>query len=161
MVVWHTLQPVYDSDSKILILGTMPSPKSREVGFYYGHPQNRFWKVLGGVLKTEFPADREGKTRLLHQYHIALWDVLERCSINGAQDASIKDGKPNDLSLILKSAPIEVIFTTGTTAHRLYDRLLLPETGRPAIGLPSTSPANCQCTLEHLIEEYRILLRYL
>ena len=157
----HTIEPVFDSDSRVLILGTMPSPKSREVGFYYGHPRNRFWKVLALVLGESEPSSITEKIALLHRRHIALWDVLAACEIEGASDASIRQPEPNDLSRIFSVAPIQVVFTTGAAAYRLYQKYQAPLTGLNAYRLPSTSPANCAVSLEQLAEAYREILLYL
>lgn len=159
--VFHTLEPVFDRLSRVLILGSIPSPKSREIGFYYGHPRNRFWPVLGAVLYEEIPDSAEGKRALLYRRRIALWDVLQSCAIEGAADGSIRNPAPNDLSLILSAAPIRAVFTTGGKAAALYRRLCLPQTGIEAIPLPSTSPANCACPFERLCECYRAILPYL
>ena len=157
----HTIEPVFDSESRVLILGTMPSPKSREVGFYYGHPRNRFWKVLALVLGESEPSSITEKIALLHRRHIALWDVLAACEIEGASDASIRQPEPNDLSRIFSVAPIQAVFTTGTTAYRLYQKYQAQLTGLNANRLPSTSPANCAVSLEQLSEAYREILLYL
>ena len=157
----HTIEPVFDSDSRVLILGTMPSPKSREVGFYYGHPRNRFWKVLALVLGESEPSSITEKIALLHRRHIALWDVLAACEIEGASDASIRQPKPNNLACIFSAAPIRAVFTTGAAAHRLYQKYQAPLTGLNAYRLPSTSPANCAVSLEQLAEAYREILLYL
>lgn len=159
--VEHGFGPVYDAHSRVLILGTMGSPKSREAGFYYMHPQNRFWRVMAAVLGCDIPDDIPGRRALMLRRGVALWDVLARCDIEGASDASIRNPVPNNLSLILESAPISAIFTTGTTAARLYRRLILPVCGREAISLPSTSPANCSCSLDRLIDAYRVIEPYL
>ena len=157
----HTIEPVFDSDSRVLILGTMPSPKSREVGFYYGHPRNRFWKVLALVLGESEPSSITEKIALLHRRHIALWDVLAACEIEGASDASIRQPKPNNLACIFSAAPIRPVFTTGAAASRLYQKYQAPLTGLNAYRLPSTSPANCAVSLEQLAEAYREILLYL
>ncbi|MCI8442617.1 MAG: DNA-deoxyinosine glycosylase [Provencibacterium sp.] len=159
--VFHTLPPVFDSCSRVLILGSLPSPKSRELGFYYGHPRNRFWTVLGRLLREEIPPSPEGKRALLLSRHIALWDVVQRCEIRGAADESIRRPLPNDLSLILGQADIRAIFTTGQKAAALYRRLCQPQTGIAALSLPSTSPANCTCSIEALYESYRQILPFL
>lgn len=153
--VEHTIEPVFDECSEVLVLGTMPSPKSREVGFYYGHPQNRFWRVLAALFDESVPEDNAERTDLLLRHHIALWDVLASCDIEGASDASIVNAVPNDLGRILKSAPIGKVFCTGATSARLYHRLCEPKTGVPAVRLPSTSPANAAWSLERLIGAYR------
>ncbi|MCR4780285.1 MAG: DNA-deoxyinosine glycosylase, partial [Ruminiclostridium sp.] len=153
--VTHGFPPVCDENSRILILGSMPSVKSREAQFYYGHPQNRFWKVLGAVIGDDFPADAPGKRALLLKHHIALWDVIAECDIEGSSDSSIRNVVPNDLSLILDAAPVSAIFVNGGTAARIYRRYQFPLTGREAVQLPSTSPANAAWTLERLTDEWR------
>lgn len=159
--VRHAIAPVYDAQSRVLLLGTMPSPKSREMGFFYGHPQNRMWPVLARIFEEPPPVDTEARRAFLLTHHIAMWDVLAACTISGADDSSIKNAVPNDLRPILDAAPIAAIFTTGKKAQALYDRYLRPVTGRPAISLPSTSPANCRYeTLETLTAAYRILREY-
>ena len=155
----HSIPPVWDTQSRILILGSFPSPKSREQGFFYGHPRNRFWQVLSAVYAYPVPQTVEEKINFLHHAHIALWDVLASCSIEGAADSSVRDPRPNDLSPILQGAPITAICTTGKTAHRLYTRFIAPDTGIDAISLPSTSPANAGMSLDALVEAYRLLLR--
>lgn len=160
--IYHTLEPVFDAQSRVLLLGTMPSPKSRETGFYYGHPQNRFWPVLAAVAGEPEPKGNDARRAFLLRRHIALWDVLRACVIEGADDGSIREPEPNDLSRILGGAEIRAIYTTGARAAALYKRLCLPETGRPAIPLPSTSPANCRYyTTEKLIEAYGVLTAYI
>ncbi|MBR7184703.1 MAG: DNA-deoxyinosine glycosylase [Clostridia bacterium] len=152
----HPIPPLWRPDSRILILGSFPSPKSREQAFFYGHPQNRFWRVLAAVWETDVPRTVEEKTAFLCDRHLALWDVIASCEIEGASDASVRDAVPNDLAPILRGAPISAICTTGGTAHRLYTRLIAPITGRPAIALPSTSPANARMSLDALVDAYRI-----
>lgn len=159
--VTHTLQPIYDKNARVLILGTIPSPKSREYGFYYGHPQNRFWRVLAALFREEIPMTNDAKKQFVLSHHIALWDVLASCTINGAEDSSIKNPTPNDINRILSEAPIRAIITTGKKAFSLYRRYCEPNTHREAICLPSTSPANCRnCGLEDLICAYRVILDF-
>lgn len=155
--VVHTIEPVFDEHSRVLVLGTMPSPKSREIGFYYGHPQNRFWRVLAALFDEPVPTTNAERTALLLRHHIALWDVLASCDIEGASDASIANAAPNDLTRITEAAPIQQVFCTGATAARLYEKLCEPTTGLPAVKLPSTSPANAAWSLNRLIEAYRPL----
>ena len=155
--VTHPIPPVYDENSEILILGSFPSVKSREAGFFYGHPQNRFWRVLAAVYGGEPPATTEEKIAFLHQNHVALWDVLAACEIKGSADSSIRSAVPTDLSAILQTAPIRAVFVNGKTAERLYRRYAEPLTGRAAICLPSTSPANAAWSLERLIEAWRVI----
>lgn len=159
--VTHNFPPVYAPDSGILILGTMPSPKSRENGFYYTHPRNRFWPVLAFLTKEAVPKDIASMRLLLYKHRIALWDVLESCYIKGADDASIRNEKPNDIATLLKRTSIKAVFTTGKRAHALYNKYCLSSTGLEAIPLPSTSPANCSLSFEDLVEKYSIILKYL
>lgn len=156
-IVIHTLKPIFNEDSSVLILGTMPSPKSRANNFYYGNPQNRFWRVLSAVLGEKLPESNKERTALLLKHKIALWDVLASCEIKGADDSSIKNPVPNDLSIILDACNIKAIFTTGKKAFSLYQRFCEPKTKMPAISLPSTSPANCRMSLESLIESYGLI----
>lgn len=160
-LVTHEFDAFFDKDSRVLILGTIPSPKSREQGFYYGHPQNRFWKVLADVLGEEFPQTVEERKRFLKRNHIALWDVLESCEIKGASDVSIRNARPNDMNRILQAADIRAIFATGAKAAQLYKKLCFPECGVEAVRLPSTSPANCGCSYEKLREAYSQICKYL
>jgi hypoxanthine-DNA glycosylase len=140
----HPWSPCYDKRSRVLILGTFPSPRSREWGFYYGHPQNIFWKTVAAVLGVEEPArDVRSCRAFLLEQRIALWDVLHACDIEGASDASIRNPVPNRFAPILVDSDIHVIFTTGKTATELFNRLCAREVGLEAIYLPSTSPANC------------------
>lgn len=156
--VINPLEPIYSRDSRALVLGTMPSPKSREMGFYYGHPQNRFWKVMGALFEEPEPLGNEDRTKFLLQHRIALWDVLASCTVSGAADASIRDAVPNDLARVAIVAPLEKVFTTGTTATALYCRLGAPRLpGLAHVGLPSTSPANARMRLDDLVEAYRPL----
>lgn len=148
----HEFGPVYDDRSEILILGSFPSVKSREVQFYYGHPQNRFWKVLSYILKIEVPQTIEEKKSMLLEHHIALWDVIESCSIIGSSDTSIKDVVVNDFSKILARSQIKKIYVNGTKAYDLYHKYAEKQTGIKAIKLPSTSPANAAWKLERLCE---------
>ena len=157
----HSIEPVFDAESRVLILGTMPSPKSREVQFYYGHPQNRFWRVLAAVLGEEVPQSVPEKKAMLLRHRIALWDVLAECEITGASDSSIRNPVANDLSAILDHAPVQAVFTTGATAWKLYTRLQKPHTGIEAVRLPSTSPANCAVKMEALTEAYKAILPWL
>lgn len=159
--VTHEFGAFFDKDSRVLILGTIPSPKSREQGFYYGHPQNRFWKVLADVLKKEVPQTVEERKKFLKRNRIALWDVLESCEIKGASDVSIRNARPNDMNRILQAADIRAIFVAGTKAAKLYKKLCLPTCGVEAIQLPSTSPANCGCSDEKLREAYSQICKYL
>ena len=155
----HTISPVFDERSRILILGSFPSQKSREQGFFYGHPQNRFWKTLAHIFEDKVPVTVAEKRDFLLAHGIALWDVIASCEIQGSSDASIRNAIPNDLSKLLQIAPIERIYTNGKTAHRLYCRYLEKATGREAICLPSTSPANAAWTQEKLNAEWKRILQ--
>lgn len=151
-MIQHTIQPVFDENSKILILGSFPSVKSREEGFFYGHPQNRFWRVVAAICKTDVPKTVDEKKQFLLDHHIAVWDVIQSCDIVGSSDSSIKNVVANDLHVILDKAPICKIFVNGKKAEQLYKRYIEPELGREAVCLPSTSPANAAWNLERLIE---------
>lgn len=153
----HTIPPVFDRESRILILGSFPSVRSREVGFFYGHPQNRFWRTLSSVLNEPLPTDIEEKKALLLSHRIALWDVIASCEITGSSDSSIRSVVENDLSVIFNAASIEKIYTNGATAHRLYCRHQRPHTEMDAICLPSTSAANAKWTQERLTEAWRVI----
>jgi len=154
MIVNHEFEPFYDENSEILILGSIPSPKSREQGFYYAHPQNRFWKVLAKVFNENEPLMLDNKKDLLSKHHIALWDVIASCEINEASDSSIRNPIVNDLDIVLKNSNIKKIYTTGQKAHQLYYKYCYPKIKREAVLLPSTSPANCRLSLDFLVKEY-------
>lgn len=156
--VIHSIPPLYDSESRVLLLGSLPSPKSREACFFYGHPQNRFWRVLAAVLNEPLPQTIAQKRAMCLRRHIALWDTIARCEISGASDASIRNAEPNDIGLLLRQSKIERIFATGSKSAQLYRRLIEPQTGVPIVQLPSTSPANAAWSLEQLIEAYRLIL---
>lgn len=156
-MIQHPIPPVWDTQSHTLILGSFPSVRSRESGFFYGHPQNRFWRVLAAVYDVPLPVTTEEKIALLHRQHLALWDVIASCEITGSADSTILAAVPNDLTAILAGAPIRRIITNGKTADALYRRHLLPVTGREALSLPSTSPANARADLAMLTESWRIL----
>ena len=153
----HPIPPVYDEHSEILILGSFPSVKSREAMFFYGHPQNRYWRVLAAVFDEEVPQTVPEKRAFLLRNHIAAWDVIASCEIEGSSDASIKNVTANDLSPILQAAPIRHIFVNGKTAEKMYRKYTEKATGRSCICLPSTSPANAAWTLQRLIEAWRIV----
>ena len=155
MRLTHPIEPLYDSSSRVLILGSFPSVKSREQGFFYGHRQNRFWRVLAEVYGSGTPQTIEEKKEFLLSKGIALWDVIAACDITGSADSSIKNVVPNDISAILDGCNIRQIFVNGKTAERLYIKYLLPQTGRSSVCLPSTSPANARITLEQLVEEWK------
>ena len=156
----HPIPPVYDKNSKILILGSFPSVKSREVGFFYGHPQNRYWKVLAAVFNDAVPETIPDKKAFLLKHHIAAWDVIASCDIEGSSDASIKNAVPNDLKPILETADIKHIYTNGKTAHNLFQKYTAPILHRDSICLPSTSPANAAWSLEKLTDTWKKQLMY-
>lgn len=153
----HTIAPVYDQYSKVLILGSFPSVKSREQQFFYGHKQNRFWRVVAQVFECAEPESIEQKREMLLTHHIAVWDVIESCEINGSSDASIRDVTPNDLSPILTQADIRAIYTNGGKAQELYRKYIFPVNGREAGLLPSTSPANAGYSLQRLVEAWKVI----
>lgn len=147
--------PVYDQNSKILILGSFPSVKSREMGFYYGHPRNRFWRVLAEILEWDMPDSIDAKREMLLANQIAVYDVIESCRIIGSSDSSIKDVVPADLGQIVKASRIKTVFTNGKTAARLYNKYQAGDVGLPMVELPSTSPANAAYSLDKLIEIWK------
>ena len=154
MSIKHEIEPVYDKNSRILILGSFPSVKSREAGFFYGHPQNRFWKVLAGICKEAVPQTVEEKKCFLLRNGIAVWDVIAECDITGSSDSSIRNVKPADIRRILDAAKIERICCNGAMAYRLYEKYLFPLCKREAVKLPSSSPANAAWSAERLMEEW-------
>lgn len=156
--VFHTIPPLYDSHSRVLLLGSIPSPKSREAGFYYAHPQNRFWRVLAAVLGEEVPQTIEEKRAMCLKHHVALWDTIARCDIAGASDTSIRNAVPNDIGKLVRESEITRIFATGGKSADLYRKLIEPQLHIPITQLPSTSPANAAWSLERLIEAYRVIL---
>lgn len=157
--VTHPFPPLYDENSRFLILGSFPSVTSREQQFFYGHPQNRFWKVTAAVFSAPLPQTIAEKRAFILQNGLALWDVIASCDIEGSADSSISNAVANDLTPILAAAPIEKIFVNGQTAKKYYDRYALRKTGIPAQVLPSTSPANAAWTLEKLIKVWKDSLR--
>ncbi len=150
----HPFPPVYDEHSRILILGSFPSVKSREGEFYYHHPQNRFWKVISAVFGQDIPVTIEEKKELLLRNRIAVWDVIMSCEITGSSDSSIRNVVANDISFLLKETGIARIYANGGTAYRLYRKHILPNIRRDIIQLPSTSPANASCSPETLIRQW-------
>ena len=159
--VRHGFEPVIDGASRVLVLGTMPSPASRENGFYYGHPRNRFWKVIARLFMADEPVTVEQKRALLLDNGIALWDVLKSCDINGASDASIRNAVANDIAGLMENSGIRAIFFNGTEAARLFRKLCHGQgAGLATIALPSTSPANAAYSLERLCSEYSCMLEY-
>ncbi len=158
-MIKHPIEPVYDKDSRILILGSFPSVKSRENMFFYGHPSNRFWKVISAVFDADTPNSLDEKKAFLKANNIALWDVIASCDIQGSADSTISNVVPNDLNVIFKSADIQCVFVNGKTAKKYYNKYLKDTVGREAVCLPSTSPANAAWSLERLIKEWTIQIK--
>lgn len=156
-IVNHSFDAYYQSNSKILVLGSIPSIKSRELGFYYMHPKNRFWKVISKVFEEKYPETLENKKEFLKRNKIALWDVIKQCEIEASSDSSISNVVPNDITSLLQQTKIETIYTTGKKAFDLYQKYIFPFTKIEAIYLPSTSPANAIFKEEELIQKYKIM----
>lgn len=154
----HPIEPLYSKDSIILILGSFPSQKSREQMFFYGHPQNRFWRVLSAVFECDTPETVDQKREFILSHKIALWDVIASCEIEGSADSSIKNVVPNDFTEILNTADINQIFVNGKTAHKFYNKYIKDTLGREAVCLPSTSPANAAWSVEKLVSAWKIIL---
>lgn len=154
--VKHGFEPVYDEKSRILILGSLPSVKSRETGFYYGHPRNRFWQVISKLMDWPLPETIEEKKTMLLANGIAVWDVIQECDIIGSSDSSIKNVEPAQLERVLHKADIRTVYGNGKTAARLYRKYQQPKTGMEIIELPSTSPANAAFSLERLIDAWKV-----
>lgn len=157
----HNIAPIYDISSKILILGSFPSVKSRENNFFYHHPQNRFWKVLSSITNEDVPKSIDEKKEFLLRNHIALWDVISSCEIEGSSDSSIKNVIPNDLTSILNNCDIDIIFCNGGKAHDLYKKYCQKNINIKDIKLPSTSPANARFSLDKLIDEWSVIKNYI
>lgn len=157
----HTIDPVFDGNSRILILGSFPSVKSRQTGFYYGHPQNRFWRLISFICGCKAPDTIEEKKSLLIAHGIALWDVIASCDVTGSADTSIKNAVPNDISgVILEKCDIRYIFINGGTAGRLFERHF-PDMPVPHTVLPSTSPANASFSFERLTKAWSVIGDYI
>ena len=155
--VIHPFEPIYSNTSKILILGSLPSVKSREKNFFYGHPQNRFWKVISGLMNESVPVDVEAKRELLLKHDIAIWDVIQSCDIKGSSDSSIKNVTPTDLASIVEQSRITKVFCNGKTSGKLYEKYQSKRVGIDAMILPSTSPANAAYSLERLMDAWRVI----
>lgn len=156
-MIRHPFPPLYNKDSVILILGSFPSVKSREQMFFYGHPQNRFWRVISSVFECAEPETIEEKKQFLFKNGIALWDVIASCEITGSSDSSIRNVKVNDISKILKEADIRQIFVNGRTAEKYFKKYTKPLINRDAVCLPSTSPANAAWSVQRLVESWKVL----
>lgn len=159
--VVHGFGPVFDRNSKVLILGSMPSVKSREQQFYYGHPQNRFWKLAAALCDRRVPDTIDEKRLMLLGHRIAVWDVISECEIIGSSDASLKNVIPTDLSVIFAACDIKGVFANGAAAARIYKQYQMKKVGREIIKLPSTSPANAACSFDDLLSEWKIIKEYL
>lgn len=159
-MIQHSIPPIYDKSSKTLILGSFPSVKSREAQFFYGHPSNRFWKVIADVFKTEVPKTIDEKKLLLLSNNIAVWDVIASCNIEGSADNSIKNIKANDLSMILNKCDIQAIYVNGKISQKVYDKYIKPIINIEAIYLPSTSAANAKFSLKKLIDEWKVIKEF-
>ena len=155
--ILHPFPPLFDKDSATLILGSFPSVRSREEGFFYGHPQNRFWRVLSLIFEEELPATIEEKKKLVLRHRLALWDSIRSCTITGSSDSSVKDVVPNDISGIINGSSIGRIFCNGALSHRMYMKYIFPNTGISAVKLPSTSPANAAFSLQRLVSEWSVI----
>ena len=153
----HPLKPLYRVDSKILILGSFPSVKTREYGFFYGHPQNRFWPLMERIFNVALTRDIEERKAFLLEHRIALYDVIYQCDIIGSSDASIQNVIPSDLGSIFRAADIRQVFCNGATSHRYYVKYQEPSTGVKAVKLPSTSPANARAGLDDLYRQWRMI----
>ena len=156
-MIVHPIPPLFDKNSKTLILGSFPSVKSREAEFFYGHPQNRFWTVIAEVFGCRKPESTEEKKEFVLSHNLAMWDVIGQCEIEGSADSTIKNVTANDLSIILYSCPIERIFVNGKTAEKYYNKYTYPKTGIKAICLPSTSPANAAWNIPKLVDAWKII----
>lgn len=155
--VTHTIKPTYNKESMILILGSFPSVKSRENAYFYGHPQNRFWKVLANIYEDSLPETVKEKKEFLLKHHIAVYDVIQECDIIGSSDSSIENVIPSDILPLIRKSKIKTIYTNGSLASKLYIKYLYPITNMKNIPLPSTSPANASYSLEKLVEFWKII----
>ena len=155
--LFHPFGPLFSPDSRVLILGSFPSVKSREQNFFYGHPQNRFWKVIAALFEQETPQTIPEKKELILSHGLALWDSIASCVITGSSDASIREVRASDLRIILDHAPIERICCNGRKSFEMYEKYIRPEIGREAVCLPSTSPANAQWSLQKLITAWAVI----
>lgn len=160
-MIVHPFPPLYDEASRILILGSFPSVKSREQQFFYGHKQNRFWKVMASILSCPVPETIEEKKSMLLEHHVAVWDVIGSCNITGSSDASIQDVVPNDLSPIFEHAQIRAVYANGSKSYEMYQKYIYPQNGRKIVKLPSTSPANAAFSLDRLVGEWQVIKEYL
>ena len=156
--ILHPFPPLFDSESRTLILGSFPSVKSREAMFFYGHPQNRFWRLIALLCHEDTPQTVEEKSSLILRHHLALWDSIRSCTITGSSDSSVRDVVPNDLRVIFDNSKTERVFCNGALSHKMYMKYIYPQTGIAAVKLPSTSPANAAYSLERLAESWRVIM---
>lgn len=156
--ILHPFPPLFDSESRTLILGSFPSVKSREAMFFYGHPQNRFWRLTALLCHEDTPQTIEEKSSLILRHHLALWDSIQSCTITGSSDSSVRDVVPNDLRVIFDNSKTERVFCNGALSHKMYMKYIYPQTGVAAVKLPSTSPANAAYSLERLAESWRVIM---
>ena len=154
----HDIPPLYDAESRVLLLGSLPSPKSREAHFFYGHPRNRFWKVIAELCNEPAPESIADKKILLHRHHIALWDVIAECDIKGSSDSSIRNVIPNDIPKIIARSSITAVYANGRKAYDLYQKYVYDNTGLSIALLPSTSPANAACSFTQLLNTWNRIL---
>ena len=155
--ILHPFPPLFDSESRTLILGSFPSVKSREAMFFYGHPQNRFWRLIALLCHEDTPQTVEEKSSLILRHHLALWDSIRSCTITGSSDSSVRDVVPNDLPVIFDNSKTERVFCNGALSHKMYMKYIYPQTGVAAVKLPSTSPANAAYSLERLAESWQVI----
>ena len=155
--ILHPFPPLFDSESRTLILGSFPSVKSREAMSFYGHPQNRFWRLIALLCHEDTPQTVEEKSSLILRHHLALWDSIQSCTITGSSDSSVRDVVPNDLRVIFDNSKTERVFCNGALSHKMYMKYIYPQTGVAAVKLPSTSPANAAYSLERLAESWQVI----
>ena len=156
--ITHPFPPLYDENSRVLILGSFPSVKSREQNFFYGHPQNRFWRVIAELFGEEVPVGIEDKKSLILRNHLALWDSIHSCVITGSSDSSVRDVVPNDISAIISGSKVERVYCNGALSHKMYMKYIYPSTRLEAVKLPSTSPANAAFSVDRLVEKWKVIL---
>lgn len=156
--VVHPFPPLFDSESRSLILGSFPSVKSREEMFFYGHPQNRFWRLIAALYGEDTPSTVEEKTALILRHRLALWDSIQSCTITGSSDSSVRDVVPNDLSVIFENSRVDRVFCNGALSHKMYMKYIYPRTGIAAVKLPSTSPANAAFGMERLLQAWQVIM---
>lgn len=155
--ITHPFPPLFDENSHTLILGSFPSVKSREAMFFYGHPQNRFWKLIARLFDEEVPTTIEDKSSLILRHNLALWDSIHSCTITGSSDSSVRDVVPNDIGEVISGSKIDRVFCNGALSHKMYMKYIYPTTGLKAYKLPSTSPANAAFSLERLESEWSVI----